>query len=125
MWVEEALIGEGYWASYFQIPEHKILRFLVKGMGAVIIFGTGYYGLSTLPVKWIKDVWLYWYGLAFFAVGLRIVLVFFLVRYFNYNRLTFLSSIYYITETPFPYLFLWLLSVFVRRENKVLKKQTG
>ena len=79
MWVEEVFIGEGEWGAFFQLPEHKNLRFLVKGMGAVLIFGTGYYGLSTLPVKWIKDVWLYWYGLAFLAVGLRIVLDVFLL----------------------------------------------
>jgi len=115
IWLKEAIIGEGYSNNYFHLPEHKVLLLFSKGIGKIIILGAGYYGLSTLPVKWVKDVWLYWYILAFLVEALSIMLNGVMNSDSNNNFLNFLISAYYINTTPFPYLFLWLLSVFVRR----------
>jgi hypothetical protein len=125
IWLKEAIIGEGYFNNYYHLPEHKVLLLFSKGLGKIIILSAGYYGLSTLPVKWVKDVWLYWYILAFLVEVLSITLNGLMNSHSIYNFLDFLNSTYYINTTPFPYLFLWLLSGIVARMKLSKKPATA
>lgn len=116
-WAEEVIIGEGYFSTYLHLPEHKILRFIIRGMYAIIIFGFGYIGLSNLSAKWVKVLWIYLYLFAIITAGLRVLLDVYFSHYFNSNLWSFLVTIYFICETPFPYVFLLLLSVIVKSKD--------
>jgi hypothetical protein len=123
IWFKEAIIVEGYYSAYFHQPEHKLLLLLIRGVDTIVIFVLGYIGLSNLSVKWVKVLWLYWYVVVFIALVLRIVYEISLFHYFQINLLNYLSTIYYIIPTPFPYMILWLLSVIVEKNQLSKKKQ--
>ena len=107
--IEEVVIGEGYFSYYLHLPDHKILRFFIRGIYGLIIFIIGYIGLSFFSVKWIKTLWVIFYILYFIAAGIRIFLDIFLTHYLNSNLWGFLSLFYYLCLTPFPYIFLCIL----------------
>ena len=108
-WAEEVIIGEGYFSRYLHLPEHKILRFSIRGIYLLIIFITGHLGLSNLSIKWIKALWVYWYILSVIAAGLRIIFEIYIPQFFINNFWGFLELFYSLSLTAFPYLFLLLL----------------
>ena len=117
-WIEEVVIGEGYFSDYLHNPEHKILRFSIRAIYVLIIFISGYIGLSNLPLKWIKSLWVYWYVLSFCTAVVRVVLDIYLTRYFKTNIWSFLGTIYFSSLTPFPYIILFVINfVFSRKNN--------
>lgn len=116
-WLLEILIGEGNLNYHIYLTEHKFLRFFVRGIYAVLIFGLGYIGLIQLSVAWAKTLWLYWYALAFFVVGIRVVLEILLGHYFNENIVSVLSVFYYLNFTPLPYIVLLLIAMIAKRKQ--------
>ena len=118
-WTEEVIIGEGYFSTYLHLTEHRILRFCIRGIFALIIFTSGYIGLSNLSLKWIRLLWVYWYLLSFITAFARIVLDIYLSHYFNNNIWSFLSTIYFFSLTPFPYIILLLIHhLFSKKNNR-------
>ena len=108
--VEELLIGEGGYGVFLQLPQHRILRFLIRGIYALVLFIIGYKGIQQLGLKWVTRIWLLWYGLAIIMIGIRILLYFQFQSYFNSNFFNFLIPFYSLLLTPFPYFFLWMLT---------------
>jgi hypothetical protein len=108
--VEEAFIGEGYFSDFLQMPEHKVLRFSIRGIYLLTIFFLGYVGLSSFSLKWIKQLWLFWYGYAFLAVAMRIFIGLLIPDYLTINVWEFLNASYILNLTPFPYIFLLALN---------------
>lgn len=117
-WAEESIIVEGYFSSYLHLDAHKYFRFFIRGTYSLLIFGFGYFGLSKLSVKWVRILWLYFYAIAVIAGIVRFVLDIYFRQYFSGNVYSFLSSIYYFSTTPFPYIFLLLLTVIVNRKQE-------
>ena len=115
--VEEITIGEGGLHDYLQSVQHSKLRFLFRGIYAFIMFILGYKGLSCLSKKWPLKFWILWYLLAFLAVSLRIGLNTIFPGFFTENVWSFLSGIYNILLTPFPYLLLWMCSYLFKQET--------
>ncbi len=118
VWVEEVIIGEGYFTTYLHLPEHKILRFSIRAIYALVIFGLGYIGLVNLKVKLLKVLWVYWYILSAIAALIRIILDIFINDHFGYNIWNFLVTIYVTSLTPFPYLFLYILYFLFPKKQK-------
>lgn len=116
-WLEESIIGEGYFNIYLHLPQYKILRFFIRGVYAFLLFVLGYIGLSNLSAKWVKVLWIYLYAFALLAVGLRVMLDVYFLKYFTSNSWSFLATIYFICETPFPYIFLLLLAMIAKRNK--------
>lgn len=116
-WVEELIIGEGYFTNYLHLSEHRGLRFSVRAIYAFIIFILGYIGLLNLSMQWIKSLWVYWYILSFIAVLLRVILDLYLSRYFNNNIWNFLGTIYFFSLTPFPYIIFCLINYSFSKKN--------
>lgn len=116
-WIEELIIDEGYFSDYLHLPEHKILRFIIRGIFFILIFILGYIGISRLLVKWAKTLWLYWYLVAFFVAGLRIILDIILGHYFNDNIVSVLSIFYSLNITPLPYIVLLVLAMISKRKQ--------
>jgi len=118
-WAEEVIIGEGYFSAYLQDPRHKILRFSIRAIYLLFIFIIGYLGLSSLTVKWVKALWVYWYFLSVIAAGLRVVLDIYFTHYFNYNLWEFLELFYSLSLTAFPYLFIYTLYlIFPKKQSE-------
>lgn len=107
--LEELLIGEGGYGVYLQLPQHKILRFIIRGVYALILFGIGYKGLLQLGVRWVLRIWLFWYGIAIIMVSIRIILNLEFKFILTNNIFIFLIPFYSLLLTPFPYFFLWML----------------
>jgi len=116
-WVEEAMIVESYFSKYLHFSEHRNLRFLFRGIYSLIIFVAGYYGLSKLSSKWVKILWLYWYGFAFLVGIIRIYLEDNLSHYFSNNLWNLLSVIYFISMTVFPYFFLYIINFLFTKKS--------
>ena len=113
--LEETFIGESGYYKYLQLPGHRLLRFLTKGIYMFILFVLGYIGLKGLKIKWAYLLWLYWYILVIFTVFLRNSLDFFFPPYLH---LEFLSSLSYISLTPFPYFFILFFVLLIKRPTK-------
>ncbi|OIR07027.1 hypothetical protein GALL_109340 [mine drainage metagenome] len=116
-WVEELIIDEGYFSEYLHLPEHKFLRFIIRGIFFLLIFIIGYIGISLLLVKWAKSLWLYWYAIAFFVGSLRVILDIIMGHYFNDNIVSIFMIFYYLNLTPLPYIVLLVLAMIVKRKQ--------
>jgi hypothetical protein len=116
-WAEESIIIEGYFSSYLHLDAHKFLRFFIRGTYSILIFGFGYLGLSRLSAKWVRILWLYFYVIVVIAGGLRFIFEIYFRNYLNMNVWSFLISIYYVSSTPFPYIFLLLMALIVNRKQ--------
>ena len=116
--VEEITIGEGGLHDYLQSVQHSKLRFLFRGIYACLMFILGYNGLNRLSKKWPLKLWILWYLFALLAVSLRIGLNAALPGFFTENVWNFLSGIYNILLTPFPFLLIWMCSYMFKPETK-------
>ncbi|MDE3235362.1 MAG: hypothetical protein KGO81_05350, partial [Bacteroidota bacterium] len=84
-WVEESVIGEGKFHVYLLLPEHRPLRFLVRGLFGVAVFLLGFLGFSFLRQHWIKVLWIGWYILALLAAAIRVCIQLVAPAYFSGN----------------------------------------
>ena len=115
--VEEILIGEGGMGLYLLMPSHKILRFSIRSIYAVVLLMLGYSGLKRLEIKWITALWGLWYLIAFLIVSIRILINIKFPLAFRLNFWNFCIPFYGLLLTPFPYLFLLLLNYLFRQKG--------
>lgn len=115
---EEITIGEGGLHDYLQSVQHSKFRFLLRGIYAVVMFIMGYMGLNGLSSKWPLKLWVIWYLVALLAAIFRIGLNTAFPGFFTENVWNFLSGIYNILLTPFPYLLLLMCSYLFNPETK-------
>ena len=108
-WVEESIIGEGKFHLYLLMPEHRLLRFMIRGTFGMTVFLLGFWGFSFLRQSWIIVLWIGWYIIALLAAAIRVCIQLVAPAYFSGNLWDMLSTFYVSLLTPFPYLFLLLL----------------
>lgn len=115
--IGEVLISEGSFGTYLQLPEHRILKFMIRGVYAILFFILGYKGLQQLGVRWITKIWFLWYGIAICMLCLRILLNLQFKSIFSSNVFNFFIPFYSLLLTPFPYLFLLLLNYLFKQKS--------
>jgi hypothetical protein len=115
--LEELLIGEGGFRSYLIMPQHRLVRFFIRGLYALILFLLGYFGLKKLQVKWITHLWFLWYFAALIIVTLRIIISVKFKAFFGFNFWNFCIPFYNLLLTPFPYLFLLMIHFLFNQER--------
>ena len=115
--IEELTIGEGGFYNYLQSEDHSTIRFIIRGIYAVVLFSIGTVGLKELRIKWVFNLWIIWYLLAFIAATVRILFELKFHWLFNMNVWNLLSAIYYLLLTPIPYGMLWFLGLLFKTEK--------
>jgi len=112
---EELIIGEGGYGLYLRLPQHHILRVVLKGFYAILLFLMGYYGLKSLATKWIIYLWFLCYILGFIIASIRTFINIEFPAAFGFNFWNFCISFYILLLNPFPYLFLLMLHFLFRQ----------
>ncbi len=111
-WAEEIILGEGDLHYYFYLPEHKWLRFFIRCFYAIIILSLEYIGLSYFPAKWIKSLWILWFGLAIIISGFNAIMYGCQNHDLNNSLWNFITQFYSLSLNPFPYFFIYILYLF-------------
>lgn len=115
-WVEEIVFGEGIFHHYLYEEQHYVLRAVVRVSYVIILFLLGYRGLGYLESLWTKQLWIAWYLIVLISSGIRMLPLLLFHYQLPLNIWDFLNSIYALGLTPFPYLFIWLLWVVVKKK---------
>lgn len=115
-WIEESLVAEGKFHTYLYEPNHVILRSFLRITQVLFLFVVGYVGLKTFSIKWIVTLWIFWYALILITAGINKVPLILFHQPMPTNIWSFLATFYVAALSPFPYLFLWFLSIITKRK---------
>ncbi len=117
-WVEESYIFEGKMNHYLYVEGHVIVRSILRSLSVLILFILGYIGLQAMSFKWLTNLWMIWYIVVIVTAGLRVLPLILFHQALPSNVWSFINSFYALALSPFPFMFLWLLAVLVKRQQQ-------
>ena len=117
-WVEESYIFEGKMYRYLYIEGHVIVRSALRTLSVLFLFSLGYIGVKTMSIKWLNNLWIIWYLVVIVTASLRVLPLILFHQALPYNVWSFINSFYAVALSPFPFMFLWLLAVLVKRQKQ-------
>lgn len=116
-WVEESVVENCEWD--ISAKKYIIIRLFIRLDSIIILFVLGLTGLITLPCTWIRNLWIGLYAAVILAGGIRLFPLIFFHQELPLSIYTILSTFYGAALTPFPFMFLWLFVMIVKRNHKI------
>jgi hypothetical protein len=117
-WGGEVLFGEGNMKRfvYLMQKEHRVYRFICRGIFTIIIFSIGYIGLKSFHQKWLVRLWILWYVLAAIIASIKMLVDLFVSETMGAKFSIVFSSVYALVPTVIPYIFLYLLALIAKKD---------
>ena len=114
---EGLIVDEGWLHSYLYMPSHVWFRYSLRVIFALLLFVLGYLGLNAFDFKWLNKIWVIGYFVLFTINGFNKIFVILFPQLLSNNLVYFFYSFISVLS-PFPYMFLLLLAIFVKRTSK-------